>query len=110
MAQVPEESQRIASYPVVFEGSWYGSKPITRRDNSPATTKAGEPLHACRLVSSSGEFTDAFSVTVVGKNVPPMLAQGATVRVPGTISVTRKGERVYVNAWGNYVELVSEAS
>lgn len=107
MAQVPEASTRIASYPVVFEGAWYGDKPITRRDNSLATSRSGEVLHSVRLVATSGDHTDAFSVTVQGNDIPDGLVNGVMVRIPGSVSVTKRGERTYVNAWGSSVELLA---
>lgn len=105
MATAPPK-QRIGSYPVEFVGAWYGARPVTRRDNSVATTRTGIPLVSVRLVSTGSERADAFSVTMQETSVPKELADGAQVRIPGSVSVTKDGDRVYVNAWGFSVELV----
>lgn len=103
MATAPPTPERIASVPVFFEGSYRGASPVTQRNGAQAVAKDGQPLVAVRLLMGNDEHESLQQITLRRADIPENIPLGEYVRIPGSVSVTKRGERVYVSRWGNAV-------
>lgn len=92
-----------------FEGVYLGAEPVMRDGVQVATRDKGEGLNRLSLRTGEASREKVLSITVTDTTLDqaieaePRLNPGEYVRIPGSLSVEQRGEKVFVSQWGNYI-------
>lgn len=101
MPEGEARSEPIGRVPAFFEGVYQGSTQLKRRDGSLLTDRDGAPLLAVRLLMGEGQYQQVYQVTCPERIIPGDLPTGTMLRVRGSASANKRGDRSYFSVWGD---------